>query len=260
MRAVFPSDRGHVEHALVVGGDEGNEPEVHERPDCDHPDHTREGSPVFRRVCHGLPFALDRLGFEPEHPRQLVEQHGGHNEGRHREEQGPWQPEEEDERRGQGGSEGEAGISAHGEEAHPARPARSGDVVGEPRRLGVERGHPDTAQNDAEQDQGIARRHADERHSAPGEQDTERHKGGYRPSVRKNAEQWLNDRRAHRRGEQEGAGRRQSDTPVRDQEGQQSSNGSLIEVREQVAGRQPRHRPPVDAFIWDLAQYRFLLM
>ena len=85
-------------------------------------------------------------GLKPEHPRQLVEQHGGHSDRGQREEQGPWQPEEEDERGGQCGSEGEAGVAADGEEAHPAGPARPGDVVGEPRRLRVERGHPDTTQ------------------------------------------------------------------------------------------------------------------
>ena len=212
---------------------------------------------MFGRIGHGLPFALDRLGFEPEHPWQLVEQHGGHGRW-HCEEQGPWQPEEDNERRGQCGSEGEAGVSAHGEEAHPARPARPGDVVGEPRRLGVKRGHPDTAQNDTKQDQGIARRQADERHSAPGEQDTERHEGGYWPSVREDAEQGLHDRRAHRSGEQNGPGRSQGDTPPRSGKAAKR-HGSLIEVREQVASRQPRHRPPVNAFVGDLAQYRFLL-
>ena len=54
-------------------------------------------------------------------------------------------------------------------------------------------------------------------------------------------------------------GRGERDPTLRRKERHQRRHGALIEVGEQVPSRQPRHRPPVNAFVGDLAQYRFLL-
>src|SRR3712207_6805774 len=95
------AERGRgPEHALVVGGHEGDEPEVDEGAHGHYPDHPRELPPVLRRP--------DRLGApvirlpraEADHTRELREEHDRHRRRGEREEERAGQAEGQDERGG----------------------------------------------------------------------------------------------------------------------------------------------------------------
>jgi hypothetical protein len=114
----------------VIERDERDEAEVDERAHRDHAGKQYERPPCVVFLRRPDPTGVD-IGAELPQAGQLVQHHGGHQHGGDQQQHGARQAEQEHQRRDQDRTEGEPEVPTDREQAHPARPALAGDVVGE---------------------------------------------------------------------------------------------------------------------------------